>query len=246
MAREPRIRSIEAAKVFDFVKSPAAAGAHDLDPAKLEQELDKAKAAYEALADGPALVKGAGGQWVLPPEEIGYEVLEVAEFDASKEKEVEFEETFEKRAEAAGRQDELAYPVVSMSDGQAVGPNKEKGDAAIGDMTKTAPKPAVEKAKEKPPEKPKASSDQLPTGLQLLSRTGKREVNLGPTASSTGYFTTTVKTLRQDGPHSRAKRVGGKTTTIIPGTFPQTYGSILTVILHINDVPCCWTQATRA
>ena len=28
------------------------------------------------------------------------------------------------------------------------------------------------------------------------------------------------------------------------GTFSQTYGSILTVILHINDVPCCWNQAT--
>eukprot|EP01043_Picozoa_sp_COSAG02_P028951 COSAG02_NODE_1781_length_10947_cov_54.689159_8_plen_1824_part_00 len=217
VAREPRIRNIETMKTFDFVKSPAAKGEHDLDPAKLAQELDKAKAEYEALADGPALVKGAGGQWVLPPEEIGYEVLEVAEFDASKEKEVEFEETFEKRAELASRQDELAYPVVNMSDGQAIGPNKEKGDTAIGDMTKKAPKPEAEKSKGKPPEKPKASSDQLPTGLQLLSRTGKREVNLGKTASSTGYFTTTVKTLRQDGPHSRAKRVGGKTTTIIPG-----------------------------
>ena len=28
----------------------------------------------------------------------------------------------------------------------------------------------------------------------------------------------------------------------IPGAFSQTYGSILTVILHINDVPCCWNQ----
>ena len=26
------------------------------------------------------------------------------------------------------------------------------------------------------------------------------------------------------------------------GTFPQNYGIILTVILHINDVPCCWTR----
>ena len=26
------------------------------------------------------------------------------------------------------------------------------------------------------------------------------------------------------------------------GMFSQTYGSILTVILHINDVTCCWTQ----
>ena len=26
------------------------------------------------------------------------------------------------------------------------------------------------------------------------------------------------------------------------GTFSQAYGSILTVILHINDVPCCWNQ----
>ena len=26
-----------------------------------------------------------------------------------------------------------------------------------------------------------------------------------------------------------------------PGTFSQTYGRIRTVILHINDVPCCWT-----
>ena len=24
------------------------------------------------------------------------------------------------------------------------------------------------------------------------------------------------------------------------GTFPQTYGSVLTVIVHSNDVPCCW------
>eukprot|EP01044_Picomonas_judraskeda_P004551 COSAG03_NODE_403_length_8183_cov_30.968209_3_plen_219_part_00 len=28
-----------------------------------------------------------------------------------------------------------------------------------------------------------------------------------------------------------------------PGTFSQTYGSILTVVLHSNDVPCCWNQA---
>ena len=217
VAREPRIKNLETTKIFDFVPSATAKGEHDLDPAKLTKELDDAKKAYEALADGPALVKGAGGQWVLPPEEIGYEVLDVAEFDASKEKEVEFEETFEKKAELASRQDELSYPVVNMSDGQAVGPNNEKGDKAIGDMTKKAPKPAAEtpKVKEKPPEKPK-SSDQLPSGLQLLSRTGKREVNLGKTASNTGFFTTTVKTLRQDGPHSRAKRVGGKTTTIIP------------------------------
>ena len=27
-----------------------------------------------------------------------------------------------------------------------------------------------------------------------------------------------------------------------PGTSSQTYGSILTVILHINDVPCCWAR----
>ena len=27
------------------------------------------------------------------------------------------------------------------------------------------------------------------------------------------------------------------------GTFSQTYGSILTVILHSNGVPCCWNQA---
>ena len=26
------------------------------------------------------------------------------------------------------------------------------------------------------------------------------------------------------------------------GMFYQTYGSILTVILHMNDVPCCWNQ----
>ena len=26
------------------------------------------------------------------------------------------------------------------------------------------------------------------------------------------------------------------------GAFSQTYGSILTVIVHINDVPCCWVQ----
>ena len=33
-----------------------------------------------------------------------------------------------------------------------------------------------------------------------------------------------------------------------PGTFSQTHGSILTVISHMNDVPCCWTQTrgTRA
>jgi hypothetical protein len=27
---------------------------------------------------------------------------------------------------------------------------------------------------------------------------------------------------------------------LLHGTFSQTYGSILTLILHINDVPCCW------
>ena len=27
------------------------------------------------------------------------------------------------------------------------------------------------------------------------------------------------------------------------GTFSQTYGSILTVISHVNGVPCCWNQA---
>ena len=27
------------------------------------------------------------------------------------------------------------------------------------------------------------------------------------------------------------------------GTFSQTDGSFLTVILHINDVPCCWNQS---
>ena len=29
-----------------------------------------------------------------------------------------------------------------------------------------------------------------------------------------------------------------------PGTFPQTFGSLLTVILHINGVPCCWQTWT--
>ena len=28
----------------------------------------------------------------------------------------------------------------------------------------------------------------------------------------------------------------------VSGAFSQTYGSILTVILHINDAPCCWNQ----
>eukprot|EP01044_Picomonas_judraskeda_P003660 COSAG03_NODE_306_length_9154_cov_7.381999_6_plen_123_part_00 len=27
---------------------------------------------------------------------------------------------------------------------------------------------------------------------------------------------------------------------LLHGTFSQTYGSILTVILHSNGVPCCW------
>ena len=31
---------------------------------------------------------------------------------------------------------------------------------------------------------------------------------------------------------------------MVTGAFSQTYGRILTVILHINDVPCCWNQAT--
>ena len=47
-------------------------------------------------------------QWVLPPDEIGYEVLDVAEFDGSKEKEVEFEQVFEKKTDSAKKQDELA------------------------------------------------------------------------------------------------------------------------------------------
>ena len=29
----------------------------------------------------------------------------------------------------------------------------------------------------------------------------------------------------------------------VAGTFSQAYGSILTVILHINDVPCCWVMS---
>ena len=29
------------------------------------------------------------------------------------------------------------------------------------------------------------------------------------------------------------------------GTSFQTYGSILTLILHSNDVPCCWSQLYR-
>ena len=32
------------------------------------------------------------------------------------------------------------------------------------------------------------------------------------------------------------------TSALIQGTFSQTYGRILTVILHINDVPCCWSR----
>ena len=32
---------------------------------------------------------------------------------------------------------------------------------------------------------------------------------------------------------------------LISGTFSQTYGSILTVILHMNDVPCCWIQLAQ-
>ena len=104
VARDPRLLNIEQATKFDFVPSAAAKGAHDLDPKQLTEELTKLKAEYEALSDGPPLVKGAGGQWVLPPEEIGYEVLDVAEWDASKEKEAEFEAVFDKKAEAAARQ----------------------------------------------------------------------------------------------------------------------------------------------
>ena len=40
-----------------------------------------------------------------------------------------------------------------------------------------------------------------------------------------------------------AGRQGGRyndVASITTGTFSQTYGSILTVILHINGVPCCW------
>ena len=40
-----------------------------------------------------------------------------------------------------------------------------------------------------------------------------------------------------------AGRQGGRyndVASITTGTFSQTYGSILTVILHINDVPCCF------
>ena len=32
----------------------------------------------------------------------------------------------------------------------------------------------------------------------------------------------------------------GTPTPNYPGAFSQTYGSNITVILHINDVPCCW------
>ena len=62
VAREPRIRGIETTTKFDFAPTSGAKGAHDLDPKKLTEELDAAKAAYEAQADAPALVKGAGGQ----------------------------------------------------------------------------------------------------------------------------------------------------------------------------------------
>ena len=30
------------------------------------------------------------------------------------------------------------------------------------------------------------------------------------------------------------------------GAFSQAYGSMFTVILHINGVPCCWNQRTKA
>ena len=30
------------------------------------------------------------------------------------------------------------------------------------------------------------------------------------------------------------------------GAFSQTYGRIIAVILHINDVPCCWTRCPAA
>ena len=33
-----------------------------------------------------------------------------------------------------------------------------------------------------------------------------------------------------------------KLRTVARGVLSQTYGSILTVISHINDVPCCWNQ----
>ena len=32
------------------------------------------------------------------------------------------------------------------------------------------------------------------------------------------------------------------TESVAQGTFSQTYGSLLTAILHINIVPCCWDQ----
>ena len=56
-------------------------------------------------------------------------------------------------------QEELAYPVVDMKDGTAVGPQKEVGDKAIGDMTKTAPKPEAPAKAPAPAPKP-VPSDQ--------------------------------------------------------------------------------------
>ena len=66
--------------------------------------------------------------------------------------------------------------------------------------------------------------------VQMNNRTGDW-ADLG-----TGHGEVTAATLEVQFHYGRCDAFG-------PGTFSQTYGSILTVILHINDVPCCWNQA---
>ena len=192
VAREPLLVGLEQATNFQFAPGSAKpkTGPYDLDATSLAAELQQLKAEYDTASGGEPLVKGAGGQWVLPSEEIGYEALDVAEWDASKEKHQEFDETFEGRESTSNRQEALAFPVVEMKDGVPIGPGNEVGDAQIGDMTRAqAPSTSAPAASYTVPAKQSASKDQLPGALQLLSRHGKQEVNLGKTASSTGYFT---------------------------------------------------------
>lgn len=191
---------MENATTFQFVpeSSKPVEREYDLDAKALANELQQLKTDYDSVSGGGALVKGAGGQWVLPSEEIGFEALDVAEWDASKERHKEFDELFETRQAVTNRQEMLAFPVVQMRDGVGVGPAKAVGDVKIGDISRTqpaatplAPAPAVASAAapSSAPAKPSATKNQLPGGLQLLSRQGKREVNLDNTAPSTGFFT---------------------------------------------------------
>jgi hypothetical protein len=189
VSRYPQICQLEETTKFDFAPGPKLVSTeYDLKPAKLQDELQKLKAEYETVSNGEPLVKGAGGQWVLAPEEVGYENLDVAEWDASKNKQQEFVEIFEDKETAATRQNDLAYPVVQMKEGMAVGPEQDVGDANIGDMTRTKQKPASSSAQAPPAcsSRPKVVTED---GLRLLSRQGMREVKVGKTAASSGFFT---------------------------------------------------------